>query len=136
MKSFSLLLQDAIHMKSFDRLVSFVGEDASGSFGILAGHARMMTVLVMGLARFRLVDDSWYYLAQPGALLYFNDNRLVVSSRHYIVDQDYNRISRQLQQQLLAEELALDSMKQSLQNMEDEILKRLWEMRRSESAPI
>ncbi len=136
MKTFKLLLQDATHTQSVDNLTSFVAEDASGSFGILAGHARMMTVLVMGLARFRSVDDDWYYLAQPGALLYFDDNRLVVSTRHYIVDRDYMRISRQLQQQLLAEELALDSMKQSLQSMEDEILKRLWEMRRAESTPL
>ena len=34
-------------------MASFIGEDDSGSFGILAGHARMMTMLGFGLARFR-----------------------------------------------------------------------------------
>jgi F-type H+-transporting ATPase subunit epsilon len=136
MKTFSLLLQDATHSQTIEDLVSFVGEDSSGSFGILAGHRRMITLLVMGLARFRGVDDNWFYLAQPGALLYFDNDQLTVSTRHYIIDQDYTRISHQLEQQILAEEESLHSMKQSLQSMEDEILKRLWEMRRSEVAPL
>ena len=37
----------------------FVGEDTSGSFGILADHSRMMTTLVVGLARFRIGDTNW-----------------------------------------------------------------------------
>jgi F-type H+-transporting ATPase subunit epsilon len=40
------------------------------------------------------------------------------------------RISQTLQQQLLAEEDKLHSMKESLHHMEEEILRRLWEMGR------
>ncbi len=50
---------------------SFIGEDASGSFGLQAGHARFMTILEFGLARFRTAEADWQYLALPGALLYF-----------------------------------------------------------------
>jgi len=130
MKTFTLLLQDATHAERIEDISSFVGEDKSGSFGILAGHARMMTTLVMGLARYRIASEPWQYLAQPGAVLYFQNNLLTISTRHYFRDEDYMRISRTLQQKLLAEEEALHSVKHSLQHMEEELLKRMWEMRR------
>jgi F-type H+-transporting ATPase subunit epsilon len=129
-KSFTLRLQDATHAEEITGVTSFVGEDASGSFGILAGHARMMTSLVIGLARFRAGNQAWQYLALPGAVLYFHDNVLTLSTRRYLLDDDYMRISRVLEQQLLAEEEKLHAMKESLHHMEEEILKRLWRMGR------
>jgi F-type H+-transporting ATPase subunit epsilon len=133
MKSFSLRLQDATHSEEIAGVTSFVGEDKSGSFGILAGHARMMTSLVIGLARFRIGEASWKYLALPGAVLYFHDNTLTLSTRRYLLDDDYMRISRDLKKQLLAEEAKLQSMKESLHHMEEEVLKRLWEMGRGDT---
>ncbi|RLA59085.1 MAG: F0F1 ATP synthase subunit epsilon [Gammaproteobacteria bacterium] len=130
MKSFSLRLQDATHSEEMAGVTSFVGEDASGSFGILAGHARMMSLLIIGLARFRIGEGAWQYLALPGAVLYFHNNMLTLSTRHYLLDDDYMRISQALQQQLLAEEEKLHTMKESLHHMEEEVLKRLWEMGR------
>lgn len=128
MKTFTLQLQDSTRSEEIAGVTSFVGEDASGSFGILAGHARMMTVLIIGLARFQRGDDTWHYLALPGAVLYFHNNRLSLSTRHYILDVDYMRISQALQQQLLKEEEKLHTMKESLHHMEEEVLKRLWDM--------
>ncbi|WP_461482893.1 F0F1 ATP synthase subunit epsilon [Porticoccus sp.] len=128
MKQFSLVLQDATHNQQIDGVTSFVGEDSSGSFGILAGHDRLITALVIGLARFRVGDGDWQYLAVPGGILYFQDNVLTLSTRHYLLDNDYNRISQALQQQLLAEEEQLHAMKSSLHRMEEEVLKRLWEL--------
>lgn len=130
MNTFTLMLQDATRSEEIPGVTSFVGEDASGSFGILAGHARMMTSLVIGLARFRLGEDTWKYLALPGALLYFHDNTLTLGTRRYLVDDDYMRISQALRQQLLAEEAMLHTIKQSLHSMEEEVLKRLWDMGR------
>ena len=130
MKPFTLLLQDSTRLSRIDDVVTFVGEDASGSFGILANHARMMTVLVIGLARFKTEDRDWQYLALPGAVLYFVDNVLTVGTRHFLQDTDYMRISKALQEELLAEEENLRVTKTSLRRMEEEILKRLWEMRR------
>ena len=132
MKTFSLMIQDSTHAEKIDGVSSFVGEDMSGSFGILADHARMMTTLVMGLARYRIANESWHYLAQPGAVLYFHNNLLTISTRHYFRDQDYMRISSDLQQKLLAEEEELDAVKHSLQHMEKEVLKHMWELHRSE----
>ena len=92
MTSFPLILRDSSTATRIDGVVSFVGEDASGSFGILPGHARFMTILELGLARFRRADAAWQYLAMPGAVLYFKDNLLSLSTRRYFLDQDYERI--------------------------------------------
>ena len=128
MSTFTLFLQDATHTERIEQVTSFVGEDAAGSFGILAGHARMMTSLVFGLARFRTGENAWQYLALPGAVLYFNANELSLSTRRYLVDDDYERISTALHEQLLAEENELRELKKSLHHMEEEVLKRLWEI--------
>ena len=132
MKFFTLTLQDATHAEKYEGLTSFVAEDASGSFGILTDHDRMMTSLVMGLARFRIDDQDWQYIATPGALLYFNNNTLTLSCRHFFIDTDYMRISTILEEQLLEEEIQLQTQKQSLRHMEEEVLKRLWEVGRRE----
>jgi len=128
MKAFTLQLQDATRTRRIEGVSSFVGEDASGSFGILAGHARLMTSLVLGLARFHVGDAPWQYLALPGALLYFKDDLLTLNTRHFLLDDDYSRISDALQQQLLAEEEELHAMKSSLHSMEEEVLRRLWRL--------
>lgn len=131
MKTFTLQLQDATHAKEISGVSSFVGEDASGSFGILAGHARLMTTLVVGLARFRIGDQAWQYLALPGAVLYFSNNILTLATHHFLLDDDYMRISAALREELLAEEEKLRTMKESLHHMEEEVLKRLWEVSRA-----
>jgi F-type H+-transporting ATPase subunit epsilon len=130
MKTFTLVLHDATRSEEIKQVTSFVGEDRSGSFGILPGHAWMMTSLIIGLARFRIGEGSWKYLAVPGAVLYFHDNELTLSTRRYLLDDDYMRISQALAQQLIAEEEQLHAMKESLHRMEEEVLKRLWEMSR------
>jgi F-type H+-transporting ATPase subunit epsilon len=130
MSAFTLVVQDSAGSKRIPDVASFVGEDASGSFGILPGHARMMTFLVIGLARFRVGGQSWQYLALPGGVLYFDRDVLTLSTRRYLLDDDYASISSALRQQLLAEEEKLRAMKTSLRRMEEEVLKRIWEMGR------
>ena len=130
MTGFTLLLQDNTHAEKIAGVTMFVGEDNTGSFGILANHTRMMTVLVMGLSRFRVADQDWQYIATPGALVYFYNNQLVLSTRHFLIDDDYTRISSALEQQLLEEESQLQLQKKSLRRMEETVLKRLWEIGR------
>jgi F-type H+-transporting ATPase subunit epsilon len=134
MKSFVLHLQDATHYEQIDQVTSFVGQDDSGLFGILADHARMMTVLAFGLARYRTTDDRWHFLAVPRGLLYCVDNNLYLSARRYIRDDEYARISQALEEQLVTEETALRTIKDSLQKLEEEMFKRLWRMGRGEYA--
>ena len=68
MNGFMLHLQSATQYERIDDATSFVGQDASGSFGLLAGHARFMTVLGFGLTRFRVAEQDWEFLALPGCL--------------------------------------------------------------------
>lgn len=130
MKDFALTLQGATQFEEIEGVTSFVGEDASGRFGILAGHARFMTSLVFGLTRFRVGDGPWQFVALPGAVLYFLSNHLYINTRHYLRDENYERISAALENRLLAEEENLREVKESLHRMEEGMLRRLWQMRR------
>jgi F-type H+-transporting ATPase subunit epsilon len=131
MNTFRLLLHDSTRRETVGDVTAFVGEDDSGSFAIRAGHARMATVLTLGLARYRCGDAPWQYLALPRALLYFNGDELTLSTRHYLRDEDYTRISEGMQRELMAEEEQLHTMKKSLRQMEEEILRRMWELGRA-----
>lgn len=132
MKTFMLRLLGATQCEDIAEVISFVGEDDTGSFGLLADHARFMTMLSMGIAKYRIGENQWQYLAAPGGVVYFHDNVLTVCTDRYLLDDDYRRINKALQQQLLAEEETIQAFKDSLQHMEEEVFKRLWEMGRSE----
>ena len=132
MTTFSLQLFDTTHTETIAGVTDFVGEDASGSFGIKANHARMITTLEFGLARFRKGAQPWNYLALPGAVLYFIENRLMITTRRYLIDSDYERISIALQDKLISEEATLQAMKNNLHHMEEEMLRRMWEIGRGE----
>jgi F-type H+-transporting ATPase subunit epsilon len=128
--AFVLHLQDALHDQRVDDVACFVGVDPSGAFGLLPGHARFMTSLVFGLAHFRLGDGTREYLALPGALLYCVDNALYLSTRRCFRDPDYTRISDLLRSQLAAEERELTATHKSLERLEQEMLRRLWQLER------
>jgi F-type H+-transporting ATPase subunit epsilon len=135
MNTFTLLLRAAQQEQRIEGVSAFIGEDGSGSFGLLARHARFLTALEFGLARFRVGEEPWRYLAVPRALVYFVDNQLTLTTRHYVLDDDYERISRTLQEELLAEEQALRSVRNSLRIMEEYLLKRLWQVGRQMRSP-
>ena len=125
MNTFVMQLQSATQFERIENVVAFIGEDASGSFGILPGHARLMTLLVFGLARFRIFNQDWEFLALPGALAYFVDGQLNLSTRRYLRSKDYEHLSVGLHDELLAEEETLRQMKQSVRRLEEEMLRRL-----------
>ena len=64
----------------------------------------------------------------PGAVLTFTADLLWIGTRRLLLDSDYTRVSRLLQEQLLAEEQALLETKTSLRRMEEELLRRLWQL--------
>jgi F-type H+-transporting ATPase subunit epsilon len=134
MSAFTLHLQSATQYERIGNATSFVGEDASGSFGLRAGHSRFMTVLTFGLARFRMGRGEWEFLALPGGLVYFTGNQLYLNTRRYLRGQDSERIRAALEQQFAVEESELRAMKQSLQRLEQEMLKRLLEIQRGRPA--
>lgn len=131
MSGFTLYLHGAEHGERIDGVTSFVGEDASGSFGILAHHARFMTVLVFGLARFTLADGRREYLGLPGGVLYFVDNALHLSTRRYLRDSDARHIASALDGELSHEERELAETHRKLHRLEAEMLRHLVNLERS-----
>jgi len=130
MSGFTLHLLAGDRGERIDGVTSFVGEDKSGSFGLLPRHERYMTVLSFGLARVRHAEDRWEYLGFPGGLLYFLGNECRISTRRYLRDADVTRIAQALSREMLQEERALDATRRKLHRLEAEILKRLAELGR------
>jgi len=130
MSGFTLHLQSAARYERIADVASFVGEDATGSFGILPGRARFMTLLEYGLARFRTAGGPWHYVACPGAVLYFAADELCLNTRRYLRDADYGRISALLADQLAHEEAELETVKDNLQRLERELFRRLRDLDR------
>lgn len=125
MKTFTLHLASAARCERIDDVTSFVGADASGSFGLLAGHADFMTVLSAGLARFRRAAGDWTYLACPGALLHFTGGELQLATRRYLCGADYARLSSLLTSQFGMEEAALRAVKDNFARLEQDLYRRL-----------
>ncbi|MFN3398507.1 MAG: F0F1 ATP synthase subunit epsilon [Sulfurimicrobium sp.] len=125
MKPFTLRLFAADRTETIENVVSFTGEDKSGSFGLLARHERFMTALTFGLVRLTLADGSREYLGFPGGLLYFTDNELRISTRRYLRGSDVARIAQALTRELLEEEQALEQTRRKLHRLEAEMLRSL-----------
>jgi F-type H+-transporting ATPase subunit epsilon len=125
MNAFPLHLQSATQYERRDDVHSFVAADDSGSFGLLARHERMMTVLGFGLARFRTADGAWHYVALPGGLAYFADGELFVCTRRYVLGEDYRRVAAAVEETLRAEERALGTLRLSVVRLEREMMRRL-----------
>jgi F-type H+-transporting ATPase subunit epsilon len=130
MSGFCVHLLAVDRSERIDGVRSFVGEDRSGSFGLLPGHERFMTLLGYGLARIRLADDTWQYLGLPGGLLYFIGNECRISTRRYVRGTDVDRIAKVLTRELLQEEAVLSATRLKLHQLEDEMLKEMAQLER------
>jgi F-type H+-transporting ATPase subunit epsilon len=130
MKTFRLHLMSPRHAEWVPEVVRFSGLDASGSFGILANAARRITVLVFGLAHFQNADGTVEYLALPGGLLYFVANELRITTTNFVRSPHLEEISAALDRQLRQEEESLREIKRSVHRLDEEIMKRLYQMKR------
>lgn len=132
MRAFTLHLQSATRYEHIEGVVSFVGQDPSGHFGILPGRAPLLTLLDYGLARYRTAEGGWEYVACPGGVLSFADDALILSTRRYLRDTDFTRVSARLTGELAREEAQLQTVKASLQRLEQELFRRLRRLERRE----
>ncbi|MBY0293443.1 MAG: F0F1 ATP synthase subunit epsilon [Alphaproteobacteria bacterium] len=133
MNNFTLYLQSSTQYEEINDIVSFIGEDSSGTFGIMANHGRMMTCLKFGLFWFRHENNTEEYLASPGGVLYFVENKLFINTRHYLRSKDYQNITTALEHELIQEEENIRGIKESLHRLDEEILKHLWELKRKKA---
>lgn len=135
MSAFVLHLQSTTQYERIDGVASFVGEDATGQFGIQASHERFITSLRRTLARFRHSGGSWQYLALPGGALYFNRGELHISTGRYARGSDYRQMRSMLRERMLAEEKGFDELRSSVRRLEHEMFRRLFELQRRGASP-
>jgi len=130
MNTFQVQLLATDRSESVLEVASFVGEDASGSFGLMARHVRFMTLLNFGLVRLKLADGRRLYAGLPGGLLYFVDNTVKISTRRYLLGDDPQAIASALAVDMLAEEQALAQTRRKLHQLEANMLSRIGQMDR------
>jgi F-type H+-transporting ATPase subunit epsilon len=125
MATFTLKLMDINHEQRIEGVLSFVSEDVSGRFGLQANHARFMTSLQFGLSRFCTEPEQWQYLALSDGIAYFNKNELTISTTHFLIDHDFERITQLLDTHWRVEQDQLQANRASLKQMEHAMFKRI-----------
>lgn len=128
MKRFALRLLDNRSDMLFDNVTQFIGADASGSFGIQAGHAHTVALLRYGLARFSDQSDVWRYLALPGGVLRFADNHLTITTVRYFLGDDRALICEQLADEMARLDSEMHSARATLSEIERSLMRRLAEL--------
>jgi F-type H+-transporting ATPase subunit epsilon len=128
MTTFALTLQSPMLSQRIDGVTSLVARDRSGSFGVLAGHARMITLVEAGLLRFRCGGDTWEYAACAGGVLYVRGAEAVVCTSRFVTGTDYSRLTDTLEAQLRAERESLKSQRSHVARIEEEMMRRLWRL--------
>ena len=128
MTALSLSLQSPSRSQRIDGVTSLVARDRSGSFGVLPGHARMITLIEAGLLRFRRGGETWEYVACASGLLYVLGVEVRLCTSRFLTGTDYGRLSEALEAQLRAEQDALKSQRSSVARMEEEMVRRLWRL--------
>jgi F-type H+-transporting ATPase subunit epsilon len=131
MKNFSIYLQSGTKTEEITDIISFTGTDESGSFGILADHARIMTCLKYGLAQFKRANGTIEYLVMPGAIVYFVANKLFITTRLYYRNMEYGEITKILLNQLAKEDQATVEVKTILKKLDESLMRKLWQMKKA-----
>lgn len=76
-------------------------EDATGSFGILQGHADFLTVLSVSVVAWRRADDRTRYCAVRRGVLRVNDgNEVAIATREAIVSDNLDHLEQVVVAQL------------------------------------
>lgn len=128
MKPLSVDLHDSHGAAHYADIVQFIAADASGSFGILAGHTPCVAVLRYGLARFIDATGHWRYLALPGGVLTFADNRLRLATVRYFLGDDRDAMVAQLAAEMARTDSDIHAAHATLRNIEHALVRRLGEL--------
>jgi len=78
-----------------DQVTAVRAEDASGGFGILAGHADLLTALSVSVLAWHGADDRRHYCAVRGGLLSVTGGRdVAVATREAVMGDDLDTLSQ------------------------------------------
>ena len=125
MNCFSMKLLDSRGVELFQGITRFIGADANGGFGILAGHVHTVVVLRYGLARFCDQTGIWRYLALPGGVLRFANNQLSVTTVLYFLGADRQLLCEQLADEMARTDSEVHFARATLSEIERSLLRRL-----------
>lgn len=123
--TFTAQISDETRSREIGDIVSFVGRDASGSFGILAGREPFATSLLWGLCEIRSAGGGELFLAVAGGILFYDGVALRVATRRFLIDPDGARIIAQLAAEDSSEATTTRSMHAMLRSLDRELLRRL-----------
>lgn len=132
MKTFTLSVQDAENSFTRTDVVSFIGADSSGQFGVLAGGEPLLVSLRFGLARFRPMDNVWHFLALPSGVLQYDGQTLLITTTHFLVSTDRDAMSAALTQEIATAEANVVTARKTITQIEHALMKKLWDMGRQQ----
>jgi len=136
MNCFALTLLDCHGERHFGQIRQFIGADNSGSFGIMAGHAHLLAILRFGLARFCDNSGVWYYLALPGGVVRFYQNKLTVTTVRFFLGNDREQICQQLAEQMAQLDSEIHAAHATMLEIEHTLLQRLAELSKQGSGVV
>lgn len=93
-------------------------EDASGSFGILPGHADFLTTLEIGVVSWRTASGEAYCAVRGGVLTVEDGCRIAIATREAIADGDLEHLESTVVKQLRSHEDAERSARVESTRME------------------
>jgi len=78
-------------------VASFRAADASGDFGIMAGHVDLLAVLETSVVRWRGAEAPWHFCALRGGVLTVeNGDTIRIACRTAIVGDDLSKLEQQV----------------------------------------
>ena len=125
MTAFRLELVSEDGHEAIEGIVSFVGADESGSFGILGNREPLVTVLSWGLCRFTNADGVTQYVGMPGGVLTFDEGVLRIATPRYVRAGEAEAVLKELDVRMKTEEEDRRRLREVLHNLDREFLRRL-----------
>lgn len=109
-------------------LVSFVGRDATGSFGIRPKRFSFTTILEYGITKMKNSKGDQIYYAIAGGALEFRKEKLTIVTSYAVKSAEIEGLADELEAYITAERTRSDKIKLSIKKLDEEILKRLHKM--------
>jgi len=135
MKSFTLTMLDGHRVIDIDETTSLVAADATGAFGVQAGHGDLLTVLEPGLFRYRTrYAPNWNFGASLGGMLHCHTRHarttVCIVSGRFLFGLEPALLQSELERLLERESLMRVSARASRLQLELVLYKRMQELRR------
>jgi len=87
-------------------VASLRAEDASGSFGVLPGHADFLTTLDIGVVSWRTATGESHCAVRGGVLTVEDGRSVAIATREAIADTDLNRLESTVLREFVARDEA------------------------------